>query len=203
MKRARLPQCSADEYLRHEAQGRMRHEYVAGQVYAMAGASEAHNTIALNVAARLREHLRSGPCRVFISDMKLRVEAADAFYYPDILVTCDPSDSGEYVKERPCLIVEVTSPSTAMTDRREKLLAYRSLATLREYVLIDSTSRRVEVYRRDAQGWAVEVPNESELLVLESVDYRLGLDAIYEDVTFPLVAREEEAAFGAIPSASR
>lgn len=203
MKRARVPQCSADEYLAREARARVRHEYVAGQVYAMAGASEAHNTIALNLASRLREHLRGGPCRVFISDMKVRVEAADAFYYPDVLVTCDPADAGQYVKERPCLIVEVTSPSTAMIDRREKLLAYRGLPTLEEYVLIDSTAHRVEVYRRDAQGWEVEMPGEGEALSLESVGCRIPFDAIYEGLALPPAVREEEAFFGASPSASR
>lgn len=204
MMRDRLSQYTAEEYLRREQQARVRHEYVAGQIYAMSGASAAQNTIALNVAARLREHVRGGPCRVFISNMKLRVEAADACYYPDVLVTCDPADTGERVKERPCLIVEITSPSTVMIDRREKLLAYRTLASLREYLLISSTSRRMELYRRDAQGWTVEIPGEGEALILESVGYRLAFDAAYEDVSLPPpAAREEEAFFAASPSASR
>jgi len=113
------------EYLESEKSSPMRHEYLAGQVYAMGGTSATHNLIAGNVFARLRAHLRGRPCRVFISDMKVRIEAVDFFYYPDVLVICDPEDSEEYFKTRPCLIIEVASPTTALIDKREKLLAYQ------------------------------------------------------------------------------
>jgi Uma2 family endonuclease len=171
------------EYLESEKAGSVRHEYLAGQVYAMAGASAAHNLLAGNLFARLRNHLRGGPCQVFISDMKVRIEAADTFYYPDVLVTCDPQDEDDYFKTRPSLIVEVISPSTAVIDRREKLLAYQKLESLREYVLIAQDEMKVEVYRRDAGGhWWLETLVREDELRLESVGLSIAMSEVYEDV---------------------
>lgn len=113
---------SPEEYLRGEQVSDIRHEYESGHAYAMVGASEAHNRIALNLAAALNTHLRGGPCRAFISDMKVRVR--DAFYYPDILVTCDRADSEEYYKTLPVLIAEVLSASTIDRDSLAKRIAY-------------------------------------------------------------------------------
>jgi len=126
-----LSRLSEQEYLRGELSSEIRHEYVDGGVFAMAGAGEAHNLIAGNVFARLREFVRGGPCRVFISDMKLHVRTWKAYYYPDVMVTCDPADSQSHFKEQPVLVVEVLSPGTESTDRREKMLAYRTLSGLR------------------------------------------------------------------------
>src|SRR6185369_14640168 len=92
---------SVDEYLEAEKTASLRHEYVAGQIYAMAGACDAHNTIAGNFFATLRSGVRGGPCRVFMSDMKVWIEAAGVFHYPDVLVTCDPEDNGEYTRRGP------------------------------------------------------------------------------------------------------
>lgn len=183
MRQARLPSLSADAYLEGELKSDLRREFVNGEVYAMAGAGEAHNLIALNVASRLRGSARGGPCRVFISAMKVRVAAWNAFYYPDILVACDPSDTHSYFKERPCLIVEVLSPSTEGIDRREKLLAYRTLPSLREYVLISQDKRLIEVYRCEEGGaWSIETLGEGDLLRLECVGASMTLDEVYEDV---------------------
>jgi Uma2 family endonuclease len=110
MKGARLTYLSAEDYLALEQTSDIKHEYVAGQVFAMVGARDTHNTVALNIASRLMERLRGGPCCVFISDVKLRVEAADAFYYPDVFVTCDPRNIEPYFKRYPSVIVEVLSP---------------------------------------------------------------------------------------------
>lgn len=185
-----LSRLSEQDYLRGELSNEIRHEYVDGEVYAMAGAGEAHNLIAGNVFARLREFVRGGPCRVFISDMKLHVKTWKAYYYPDVMVTCDPTDNQSHFKERPSLVVEVLSPSTESTDRREKMLAYRTLSSLREYVLIAADKRQVEIYRRDEQDeWQLAVTSDGEFLSLESVACRLTLDEIYEDVRLdaPLV----------------
>ncbi len=203
MHQARLARLSPDSYLEGELGSDIRHEYVDGEVFAMAGAGEAHNLIAMNVASGLRGAARGGPCRIFISDMKVRVAAWNAFYYPDILATCDPSDTQTYFKEHPCLIVEVLSPSTERTDRRdtrkghhrhckpvnrqhwrEKLLAYRMLESLREYVLISQDQRRVEVYRRAEDGaWSLETLSDGDALRLECVNATLTLDEVYEDVS--------------------
>lgn len=156
-----LSRLSEQDFLQGELSSEIRHEYVDGEVYAMAGAGEAHNLIAGNVFARLREFSRGGPCRVFISDMKLHVKTWKAYYYPDVMVTCDPADSQSHFKERPILVVEVLSPGTESTDRREKMLAYRTLSSLREYVLIATDKRQVEIYRRDEQDeWQLAVTND-------------------------------------------
>ena len=171
------------EYLESEKSSPVRHEYLAGYVYAMTGTSAAHNLIAGNVFARLRAHLRGGPCRVFISDMKLRIEAINTFYYPDVMVTCDPEDREDYFKSRPSLIIEVSSPSTVVIDRREKLLAYQKIPNLREYILISQDEIKVEVYRRDQGGrwWEQTLEREGEL-ELESVGLKIELNDVYEDV---------------------
>ena len=182
------------EYLDSERASPVRREYVAGQVYSMAGASDAHNTIALNLATLLRSHVRGGPGRVYMSDMKVRVESADVFYYPDVLVTCDPEDSDRYVKTHPSLIVEVTSRSTAATDHREKLLAYQKLASLREYILIAQHEMVIEMYRRDARGqWWLETFGPEQSFEIESVNFALPVKDLYEDVVLrPWPADEPE-----------
>ena len=174
---------TVDEYLESEKFSPVRREYLAGQVYAMSGASTAHNLIAGNVFAQLRAHLRGGPCQVFISDMKLHIEAINTFYYPDVMVACDPEDQGDYFKTRPILIIEVLSPTTAAIDRREKLLAHQKIASLREYILISEDEIKVEVYRRDQGGkwWEHTLEREGELR-LESVEFKIDLTDLYEDV---------------------
>ena len=182
------PRLTAADYLEGEARSTVRHEFVDGEVYAMAGAGEAHNLIALNVAARLRSAVRGGPCRVFISDMKLHVAAWNAFYYPDVMVVCSPTDNHTHYKESPSVIVEVLSDSTADIDRREKLLAYRTLASLREYVLIAQDKRQIDVYRRAPDGandvWLLESLGEGDLLQLESIGVGMSMAEVYEDVVF-------------------
>lgn len=174
-----------ENYLEGEQHSPIKHEYIAGQVFAMAGASEAHVTISLNLAALLRAHVRGGPCRVYMADMKVRVETADAFYYPDVFVTCDAGDAQEtYFKRAPTLIIEVLSPSTAAFDRGEKFAHYRQIATLHEYVLIDSERRAIDLFRRDADGQWAFIPLEPErTLELASVDLSASFASIYEDVT--------------------
>jgi Uma2 family endonuclease len=183
----RVPHLTVEEYLEGELTANIRHEYIAGQVFAMAGASDVHNLIAGNIYARLRAHLRGSPCRAFISDMKAQVEAADTFYYPDVIVTCDPQDTEAYYKTRPCLIVEVLSPGTEAIDRREKLVVYRKLESLREYVLVAQDERRIEVYRRDLQGvWHLETLGPDDELRFESLPpgvLRMTMAEVYEDAS--------------------
>src|SRR5437899_5049816 len=116
---------SVNEYLDGERIAEAKHEFVGGHVYAMAGASSEHNLIALGLASVLRSHLRGKPCQVFIADMKVRllVSETDIFYYPDVLVTCDPRDKERYFKRFPHVLIEVLSPDTDRTDRREKFLS--------------------------------------------------------------------------------
>lgn len=175
-----------DAYLQGESASAVRHEYVAGQVFAMAGAGEAHNRISLNIAFHLRTATRGTPCGVFISDMKVRVRAHEAFYYPDVLLTCDPNDRESLYKTTPCLIAEVLSPSTEVIDRREKLIAYRALSSLRDYLLVAQDCRRVEWYQRTAAGdWRHAIVEDGPLSFLcGDLSLRFTVAEIYEDVVF-------------------
>ena len=125
---------SVEEYLEGEKYAQVKHEYVRGHVYAMVGVSRTHNTLALALASRLLSHLHAGGCRVFISDMKVRI--GDIYYYPDVLVTCSKTDADPHFSTEPRLIIEVLSPSTEAFDRLDKRLAYQSLSSLGEYVLV-------------------------------------------------------------------
>lgn len=172
------------EYLDREAQADERHEYVGGAVYAMAGADERHNRIAGNVFVTLRVAARGTPCGVYISDMKLRVARAAAYYYPDVMLSCEPASPATLSKEAPCLIAEVLSPSTAATDTREKLHAYRGIDTLRYYVIVDSDRVAVTYHVRGDDGaWLAASLDSGERLEVSCGPVRaeLTLASIYED----------------------
>ncbi|MGB7518348.1 MAG: Uma2 family endonuclease [Spirulinaceae cyanobacterium] len=176
---------TVEDYLDTEKHSKTRHEYVDGRIFAMAGASEEHNLIAGNLYTALRSNLRGTSCRTFVSDMKVKVsiQKADIFYYPDLLVTCDPDDNERYYKTSPNLIVEVLSNSTETTDKREKRLNYQTIESLQEYVLISQDEIRVEVYRRnDQNNWSVETLGKDDKLQLNSVGLTLTMAEIYEDV---------------------
>lgn len=177
---------SVAEYLESEKDSPGRHEYVDGQMYAMAGASDRHNRIALNLASRLNDHLNSGSCEVFIADMKVTVDPV-VYYYPDVAVTCDPPGGDPYVRTQPRLIIEVVSPSTERTDRHEKLFAYRRVPSLQEYVLVLQDRMQVEVYRRQSgEEWTREIFTQSEDHVhFASVGFTLSVSAIYRNVRWP------------------
>ena len=179
---ARVIRLTPEQYLHAEERGEIRHEFVRGQLFDRVGGTDTHNLISLNIASGLRDHLRGQSCRVFMSDMKVRVAAADVFYYPDVFVTCDSGDRETYFKEKPCLIVEVLSESTAGTDRREKFLAYELLESLKEYVLVQQKSREVELFRRSSPdgAWTKSVYAGSEEVVFESLNVSLTLSQIYE-----------------------
>ncbi|MFN3715830.1 MAG: Uma2 family endonuclease [Thiobacillus sp.] len=133
MKHALITQPSESDYLEGESVSAIRHEYVAGEVFAMAGGSKAHNTISGNVFALLRAALRGSDCQTFIADMRVRIATQSSYYYPDVTVTCAPGDlaadaPNDYIAS-PCLIVGVLSPTTEAIDRREKMLAYRQIGS--------------------------------------------------------------------------
>jgi Uma2 family endonuclease len=171
------------EYLELEKTSTVRHEYLDGEIYAMSGASRRHNLIAGNLHGCLRSHLRRGPCQVFIVDVKVYIEKLNIFYYPDLVVSCDPKDNDEYFVVRPVLVVEVESPSTSTIDGREKLMAYRKLESLREYLLLSQDSIGAELFRRDESGdWSLEQLGLEHELCLESVGMNVRLRSLYEDV---------------------
>jgi Uma2 family endonuclease len=176
---------SVADYLAGERDGVVRHEYVSGQAYAMAGASARHNRIALNIAGRLNDLLAGGECEAFMSAMKIRV-APDLFYYPDVVVTCDAPGGDSYFRTEPRLIVEVLSPTTERTDRHEKMAAYKNCQSVQEYVLISQDKMMLEIYRRrSVDDWQVEIFNEpAERCAFESVATTVSLSDIYRNVRF-------------------
>jgi Uma2 family endonuclease len=175
---------TVSDYLAGEEVSDVRHEYVAGVVYAMAGTSVAHNTIAGNLFAALHTHLRGGKCRVYISDIKARLLIGnnDVFYYPDVMVSCDPRETATHFAEYPTLIIEVLSETTERIDRHEKFWSYTQIETLQEYVLVSQDKMEVTIFRR-AQDWKAETLNRTEQEIrLDSVKFTMPAGAIYEGV---------------------
>jgi Uma2 family endonuclease len=142
-------------YLLAERDGAQRHEYLNGELVALAGGSRAHNLLATRVARLLGNRLEGGPCRVYQSDMKVRIEAANRFYYPDVMVCCGPVEAEPdlYYETAPTLIVEVLSPGTAATDDGEKRVNYQTLGSLEEYLLLDPDTQEATLYRRGGAFW--------------------------------------------------
>jgi Uma2 family endonuclease len=173
---------SGEDYLAAEERSQTRHEYLGGAVYAMAGASDEHIALSMNLAFALRNHLQNTPCRVQMSDgkVRLRLGGEDVFYYPDVMVVCDPRDRDRYFKRFPKAIIEVLSEGTEAIDRREKFLSYRQIETLEEYVLVAQDKMEVTLFRR-ANCWQPTILRQpDEVLRLASLDFNISLKAVYE-----------------------
>ena len=175
------PRLSHEEYLEMESASPVKHEYIGGYIHAMTGTSDAHNFISLNIASILRNHLKSSPCRVFMADVKAKLEQADAFYYPDVMVSCEQAPN-PYYREQPCLIVEVLSSSTAKFDSGDKRRDYQSLPSLQEYVLVSQECMDVRVWRHEESGWTVTIYTDGSTVPLTSVGLEIPIEQIYEDV---------------------
>lgn len=181
-----------EEYLKFEEESNIKHEYIEGYAYAMAGATDTHVTIAGNLFTLLRNHVRGLDCRAYISDMKVRIESLDRYFYPDVMITCDRRDrETQQYKQFPCLIVEVLSDSTEAFDRGDKFADYQQLESLREYVLINAKRARVECFRRNREGfWVLQsYTAESETFELQSINFAGTMQALYEDVELDAIAR--------------
>ena len=179
-----MPFLTAADYLAWEDAQTERHEYIDGEVFAMSGAEDRHATIAGNIYMALRQHLRGSPCRTYVSDVRLHVAAANAYFYPDVMVTCHPADHASRLsKSEPTLIVEVLSPSTGSYDRGDKFAHYRRIASLKEYVLIDIDRRATDVYRKGADGlWVLHPFSGDETVEFASVDLRLAASELFADL---------------------
>lgn len=175
---------SEADYLNGEKYSEIRHEYVAGYVFAMTGTSRTHNRIALNLAMALSTQITDITCEVYISDIKVRIAHRQTYYYPDILVGCQFDDDDNYYLEKPCLIVEVLSPSTERTDRREKLLAYQSIPSLKAYVLVAQETYQIEVYTPiDNQKWKQAIYTDlTENVFLPCINNEISVQAVYAGI---------------------
>jgi Uma2 family endonuclease len=178
------PLISREDYLRLERLASFRHEYHRGQIVAMSGASRVHNRIVTNLASSLDIQLRDRPCNNYSNDMRVSVRGGESYLYPDIVVTCGQEsfeDDQFDTLVNPVVVIEVLSPSTEANDRGFKFLAYQTILSLREYVLITPSPRRFEIYRRQPDGswlyqsWAFSPPP----LVLQSIDCTLTPDEVY------------------------
>ncbi len=183
---------TVEEYFRFEERSPVRHEYVSGELYAMTGGTVRHNRIVRNIGTRLDLAAGDGPCDVFMNDMRLAA-ANDTYYYPDVMVTCAPLAELDVVAREPCVVVEVTSPSSARIDRGEKLGAYRRIPGLRAYLIVDHRRRRVERHWRDSEGaeWAREEIVSEGRVPVPCLDVELTLDEIYRRVELPAVGEPE------------
>jgi Uma2 family endonuclease len=176
---------SEEQYLKSEQLSNQRHEFLAGRLFAMVGASRGHNLIVSNLHRHVYDPVKAGGCNAFISDMKVRVEAMESYYYPDLVVSCEASAPASVFLSLPCLIVEVLSPSTMDVDRREKMLAYRKISSLKEYVLVYQDEIRIEVYRKDADGnWHCQSHSGGSSVQLNPTDtimIDLDMESVYKD----------------------
>ena len=181
------PRFDRQDFFAWEPEQPVKHEYVAGEVFAQAGARQNHVVVAGNCFAALRQRLRGTPCRAYISDMQLEVVQADAVFYPDVMVSCHPEDlAAERVLHHPRVIVEVLSDSTVAYDRGGKFAAYRMLESLQEYVLIDPERRSLEIFRRlPSNDWLLATGDSARALVLAALEMEIGFDEVFEDVAVP------------------
>lgn len=170
---------SHNEYLEGELHSKVKHEYVAGQVYAMSGASRIHNFIAGNIYTKLLAHLPTH-CQVFMSDMKVKLKTADTFYYPDIVVGCELDDNHEYYISQPKIIVEVLSPSTEHIDKREKLLSYKTVDSLQEYIIVSQDKCEIMFHQRlNGEKWSLNILHGNDKLTLKSIGLEISIIDIY------------------------
>ena len=188
---------TVDEYFLFEESSPLRHEYVAGEVYAMSGGTVRHSRISLNIATRLFSAAGDGPCQAVI-EVRLRA-ADDAYYYPDAMVVCGAISQEDIVIREPCVVIEVTSPSTARIDRGEKLAAYREIPSLRAYLIVDHRRRRVERHwREDASAaWMREEIVGDGSVAVPCLDAELTLDAIYHRVELTAIGEPEAVEYDA------
>lgn len=170
---------SVDDYLAGEINSEIKHEFIEGEVYAMAGASRNHDRLAGNVYAKLHAHLENQPCEPFSSDLKIRV--AHNFFYPDAMVVCDETNLQEYYTDSPIIVVEVLSKSTRQTDQTLKRHAYQSLPSLQEYMLIEQDFVDVEISRR-SNHWQPEHHYLDDDIYLASIDCHIAVETLYQRV---------------------
>ncbi len=188
-----------EEYLALEAESSVKHEYIDGIAYAMSGTTDTHNILSQNVLIALRSHLRGTDCSVYIADIKAQLSTRRNYYYPDVMVTCNPVDEQDPLSKRfPKLIVEVLSSSTEGFDRGDKFVDYQSFESLEEYVLINTRHKRVEIFRRAEGGlWSLQIYRDSEdedtVVTFKSVGLSVSLSELYLDARLQNAEAKEES----------
>lgn len=185
---------SVEDYLAGELVSTVKHEYLGGLVYAMAGARNVHNLIASNVLGSLHARLRGRRCRPYNSDTKLRIRLPNQvrFYYPDVSVICRPNPQTDTFQDEPAVVVEVVSPQTQRVDISEKKDAYLALPSLSAYVLVEQDAPDAVVFRRTAQGFVREVFSGRDAVIpLAEIETELPLAEVFDGVVFTPELGEE------------
>jgi Uma2 family endonuclease len=175
---------SVEAYLAWEPQQETRYEYVHGEVLAMTGGTVPHNDIAINLLTLLLPQTRAQGCRINMADVKLQIDTSGLYYYPDLIVSCDPRDrNARKFIQFPKLIVEVLSPGTADKDRGDKFRDYQTIPTLQEYLLINSEKISAECYRRgEGRMWLYYPYARGDAIALESLDISLQIEQLYTGI---------------------
>ncbi|AFY61394.1 Uma2 family endonuclease [Synechococcus sp. PCC 6312] len=175
---------SAEEYLELEQNSPEKHEYIDGLVYAMAGANSNHVTICINLVTMLRDHVRGLGCQIFMSDMKVRIEKKNCYYYPDLFVTCDAQDRDNTTyKQFPKLIIEVLSDSTEAFDRGDKFDDYSSLESLEEYILVSAKRKKIDCFQKSQSNSWMFQSFTSDKFMLKSLNFLGNISRVYEETT--------------------
>lgn len=173
-----------EEYLELEARSDVRHEFVDGFMFAMAGGTDNHNRIAINLIVLINAAAEAAGCNAFINDILVRTPE-EIGYYPDVFVTCEEQNDGSRIKRKPCFVIEVLSDTTEAIDRGEKLRHYRKIPSLQAYILVSQTAKLFETFRRLPDGtWRYETLEEGGL-ELPCVGFTLPLEDAYRGVNFP------------------
>lgn len=189
---------SVEDYLKGEKISSTKHEYVEGEVYSMAGASDNHSRIVINLSANFLIHLRDSKYKTFSNDIKVQITKDvyyfNVFYYPDVLVSCEENPEDAHFRNFPVLIVEVTSPSTKHIDRREKLLFYQQMPSVQEYAIIDQHKINIELHRRQPNGsWITYYfDKEDTEIEFQSIELTLPIIEIYRRVNFQTNANSDD-----------
>lgn len=198
----KVSKLTAQQYLAFEESASLKHEYVNGQLFAMTGGTKAHNIISSNILTLLRSHLRGKGCNVYMADVKVYIKSANCFYYPDVLVECGKLEQDSVFTETPVSIFEVLSKSTSSIDRREKLVAYQQIQSLKHYVIVHQTRRRLELYQRDGEDWTLQEiggRDEFTLDICPEHPIKISMNQIYADLEFSegpdLQVREDVEAY--------
>ena len=170
-----------EEYNEGELHSEVRHEYYAGRVEAMTGASTPHNQITMAFASALNVQLEGKPCQPFVAGMKVHIRSADEhwFYYPDVLVSCDSAGQHKHYCDTPSVIIEVLSDATESKDRTEKFFAYSTIRSLHTYILAAQDKREVTVFHRTTGDWSRTILTGSATLAIPELEFTVSLDALY------------------------
>ncbi|MBF0099068.1 MAG: Uma2 family endonuclease [Magnetococcales bacterium] len=171
---------SEEAYLRGEPGSEIKHEYIDGHVYAMGGAGKQHNRLTATLGGEFRNHLKGKPCDAYQADFRVKVGAK--YFYPDVVVECDSEYGNEDYTETPIMLVEVTSDSTEKFDRTYKLEVYKTIPSLREYVIVAQNRARVDVYKRDGLQWGLTTYRLGDTILFESIGLTLTVEEIYDRV---------------------